>query len=51
MAIARHRATAAPQTKALLIYSARTWDELILRDELLVADAAQPDLTFIATTT
>jgi len=51
MAIARYRAAASPHTKALLIYSARTWDEVIFRDELLEADATQPDFTFIATTT
>src|SRR5206468_10076052 len=29
MAIARHRATAALETIALLVYSARTWEELV----------------------
>jgi ferredoxin-NADP reductase len=28
----------APETPALLVYSARAWDELIFRDELLEAD-------------
>lgn len=48
MAIERHRTAVAPQTKALLLYSARTWEELIFRDEL---KEPRPALTFIATTT
>ena len=37
MAMLRHRATVSPDTDALLVYSARTWEELIFRDELLVS--------------
>lgn len=51
MAMARHRARSAAQTNALLIYSARTWDEIIFRDELVRADAIQPDFHFVATMT
>jgi ferredoxin-NADP reductase len=51
MSMVRHRALASPQTSALLIYSARTSGEVIFRDELLAADAAQHDFKFIATTT
>ena len=51
MAIARYRAFSSPQSNALLIYSARNREEIIFRDELLDADATQPDFTFIATTT
>jgi len=38
----RHRATAAPGVPALLVYSSRTWEDIIYRDELLAAarDAA-----------
>jgi ferredoxin-NADP reductase len=32
----------APDLPALLVYSARTWDDVIFRDELLAAQAAQP---------
>jgi ferredoxin-NADP reductase len=51
VAIARHRAIASPQTPALLLYSARTWDEVIFREELVFAQAQQPEFLFIATTT
>lgn len=51
MSIARHRTLASPQTSALLVYSARTWEEIIFRDELLLADATQHDFKFIAVTT
>ena len=51
MAIARHRAAVAPSTEALLVYSARTWDELIFRDELFERKARDANLQFAATTT
>lgn len=35
LSIARHRAATSPQTQALLVYSARTWEDLAFRDELL----------------
>lgn len=51
MAMLRYRAAAAPDIPALLLYSARTWEELIFRDELLAAQAGQPHLSFIVVTT
>jgi ferredoxin-NADP reductase len=51
MSMLRHRATASPGTRALLAYSARTWDEVIFRDELLRADADDPNFRLIVTTT
>jgi len=51
MSMLRHRATAAPRTPALLAYSARTWDEVIFRDELLAAEVSDPNLRLVVTTT
>jgi ferredoxin-NADP reductase len=51
MSIARHRAATSAQTSALLLYSARTRDEILFHDELLATEAAQRDFTFIAATT
>jgi ferredoxin-NADP reductase len=42
MAMVWHRAAVAPDVPALLVYSARTWEELIFRDELLAAEVRQP---------
>jgi ferredoxin-NADP reductase len=41
----------APVTPALLVYSARTWEELIFREELLSAAAREPNLALRVTTT
>jgi ferredoxin-NADP reductase len=51
MAIARHRAAKAPATIALLVYSARTWEELVFRDELLNIQARDPNFAIVITTT
>jgi ferredoxin-NADP reductase len=51
MSIVRHRAAAAPEVPTLLVYSARGWEELIFRDELLAAQASQPNLSMVITTT
>ncbi|MEP6730679.1 MAG: FAD-binding oxidoreductase [bacterium] len=51
MAILRHRLAVAPDTTTLLAYSARTWEELIFRDELLIAAASDARLNLIVTTT
>jgi ferredoxin-NADP reductase len=51
MAMLRHRARAAPETDALLVYSARTWEELIFRDELLRAAERDPHFRLVITTT
>ncbi len=47
VAIARHRATAAPGVPATLVCAARTWDDLPFRDEFLARDAEEPALTVI----
>ncbi|BBK41992.1 oxidoreductase [Allostella vacuolata] len=39
MSMARHHAAAAPAVPMRLLFSARTWDEVIWRDELLALDA------------
>ena len=51
MAIARHRALVAPETEAHLVYSARTWEELVFRDELLQRKSRDPGFTLTMTTT
>jgi ferredoxin-NADP reductase len=51
MAILRHRARVAPETPALLVYSSRTWDEIIFRDELLEAEASDPNVDVVFATT
>jgi ferredoxin-NADP reductase len=51
MAIVREWSATRPKTPVLLVYSARTWEELIFRDELLNTETLEPNFTFIATTT
>jgi ferredoxin-NADP reductase len=51
VAIARHRAALAPATEALLVYSARSWDEMAFRDEMLGIEARDPDFSFVGITT
>ena len=51
MAITRHRARVAPQTPALLVYSARSWDEIIYRDELFDLEARDARFRLALTTT
>lgn len=51
MAMVRHRALVAPDTRALLVYSARTWEELIFRDELLDRHEREPGFDLAITTT
>src|SRR5262249_21280549 len=51
MAVARHRARIAPKTPALLVYSARTWDEIIYRDELFDLEASDANFRLVLTTT
>jgi ferredoxin-NADP reductase len=40
MSMIRHRAAQASTVPALLLFSAKTWDDVIFRDELLALDAA-----------
>jgi ferredoxin-NADP reductase len=51
MAILRHRARVAPDTETLLAYSARTWEELVFRDELLNDEESDPHLRVAIATT
>ncbi len=51
MAIARDWRASRPKTPVLLVYSSRTWNEFIFRDELLDIDMHEPDFTLIMTTT
>jgi ferredoxin-NADP reductase len=51
MAILRHRARVSPATETLLAYSARTWEELVFRDELLNDEANDAHLRVVLTTT
>jgi ferredoxin-NADP reductase len=51
MAMARHRAAAAPGTKALLVYSARTWEDLAFRDELSALATVDAEFGLVITTT
>jgi ferredoxin-NADP reductase len=51
MAIARDRARVAPQTPALLVYSARSWDEIIYRDELFDLEVRDAHFRLALTTT
>jgi len=50
-AIIRDWSVTGPRTPALLVYSARTWEELVFRDELMDIEAREPEFTFIVTTT
>jgi ferredoxin-NADP reductase len=51
LAMLRHRAATASAAETLLLYSARTWNELICRDELLEMAARDARLRFVAVTT
>jgi ferredoxin-NADP reductase len=51
MAIARAWSIAAAATPLLLFYSARTWDDLVYRDELLAMAARTAAFAFVAATT
>lgn len=51
MAIARSWAASPPTAPMLLVFSARTWDDLVYRDELLAMTANAAPFTFVAITT
>jgi ferredoxin-NADP reductase len=51
MAIARHRASVAPDLPTLLIASARTWDDFLYRDEWLAMSDRMPEFAVRVTTT
>ena len=50
VSIVRDRAAARSATPALLVFSARTWEDLAFRDELLALGAADPALTVVLVT-
>lgn len=47
MSILRHRAAIRSVVPVVLLYAARTWDELIFREELIARDAAEADFTLL----
>jgi ferredoxin-NADP reductase len=47
MSILRHRAALGSMVPVVLLYAARTWDELIFREELIARDAAEADFTLL----
>src|SRR5262245_15078818 len=47
MSILRHRAAIGSQIPTVLIYAARTWDDVIFRDELIARDAADADFALL----
>jgi ferredoxin-NADP reductase len=47
MAMIRHRARARPGTPARLLYSSRTWDAIIYREELAQLAGGDPRLTVV----
>lgn len=47
MSIIRHRARSAPDSPAVLLYAARTWEEVIYRDELMSKEQWEPNLTVL----
>lgn len=51
IAIARERSLKAPDTPTLLVYSARTWEDMIFREELAGMQAREPAFRFVAATT
>lgn len=51
LAIARERSLKAPETPMLLVYSARTWEDMIFREELAGMQAREPAFRFVAVTT
>lgn len=51
MSMLRHRAAVAPEVPAALVYSARRYDDLIWREELLRRREADPNLRLVVTLT
>jgi ferredoxin-NADP reductase len=47
MSILRHRAALGSVVPVVLLYAARTWDELTFREELIARDAAEADFTLL----
>ena len=51
MAILRHRAAMAPGVPMALVYSARRWDDVIFRDELMIRNGVEPLFSWFLTLT
>ncbi|XSC43410.1 hypothetical protein ACF1BQ_036370 [Bradyrhizobium sp. RDT10] len=47
MSILRHRATVGAAVPTSLLYAARTWEDVIYREELIARDAAELDFTLL----
>lgn len=47
MSILRHRAAVSGAVRVILLHAARTWDDVIFREELLARDAAEADFTLL----
>ena len=47
LSILRHRAAVAPEVTAVLLQAARTWDDVICRDELIARDADEGGFTLL----
>jgi ferredoxin-NADP reductase len=47
LSILRHRAAVGSEVAAVLLYAARTWDDVIYREELIARDAAEASFTLL----
>jgi ferredoxin-NADP reductase len=47
MSIVRHRAEAGAEVPVILLYAARTWDDVIFREELIARDLAEANFTLL----
>jgi ferredoxin-NADP reductase len=47
MSILRHRAVVGGEIPAILLYAARTWDDVIFREELIARDGAEAEFTLL----
>lgn len=47
MSILRHRAAVSGAVRVILLYAARTWDDVIFREELLAREVAEVDFTLL----
>ena len=51
LSITRHWAASTPTSPLTLLYSARTWDDVVYAEELLALEARQPQFALVITTT
>ncbi len=47
LSILRHRTAVGGEVPAILLYAARTWDDVIFREELIARDAAEANFTLL----